>query len=229
MLFFHARIWILNVALWLMSSIHECKASLLNYHIIAMNICRLICPSIADLTSSQETLILYVKKLCFQAHFPCTTQALDCQLLKKRGYLLAQEECTDGGNSEKMAVIMRVFWLPHEIFRNNYFDGLMLFLKTAVCKHNQCLLVVTDITDSWEVTVRKAMDYKVLQVKKTWKLALLYHFILYYLWVVFTSFSVVFILFRSFTILIFYISEEDFQLVWLTLKATEEKCLSLVY
>lgn len=90
-----------------MSSIHECKASLLNYHIIAMNICRLICPRIADLTPSKETLILNVIKWCFQAHFPCTIQAQDCQLLKERGYLLAQDKRKDSGNSEKMAVIMR--------------------------------------------------------------------------------------------------------------------------
>lgn len=90
-----------------MSSIHECKASLLNYHIIVKNICRLIWPRIAHLTSSKETLILNVIKWCFQAHFLCTIQAQNCQLLKERGCLLAQEECTDSGNSEKMAVIMR--------------------------------------------------------------------------------------------------------------------------
>lgn len=106
MFFYSARIWILNVALWLMSSIHECKASLLNYHIIAMNICRLICPRVADLTSSETTLILNVVKWCFQAHFRCTIQAQDCQLLKEMGYLLAQEEHTGSSNSEKIAAIM---------------------------------------------------------------------------------------------------------------------------
>lgn len=74
------------------------QGSFLNYHIIAMNICRLICLRIADLTSSKTTLILNVIKWCFQAHFRCKIQAWDCQLLKEMGYLLAQEERTGSGN-----------------------------------------------------------------------------------------------------------------------------------
>ncbi len=99
-----------------------------------MNICRLICPRIADLTPSKETLILNVIKWCFQAHFPCTIQAQDCQLLKERGYLLAQDERKDSSNSEKMAVIMRECpdMSPHEICWNNFFNGLTLFLNSCL-------------------------------------------------------------------------------------------------
>lgn len=77
--------------------------------------------------TSKEILILNATKWCFQAHFPCTIQAHDCQLLKEASFPLAQEERTDSVNSEKMAVIMRVSWLPHEIFWNHFFDRLMLF------------------------------------------------------------------------------------------------------
>lgn len=111
-----------------MSSIHECKASLLNYHIIAMNICRLICPRITDLTPSKETLILNVIKWCFQTHFPCTIQAQDCQLLKERGYPFGPGGTyRESGNSEKMAVIMSV--LTPAIFWNNFFYQFSAFLK----------------------------------------------------------------------------------------------------
>lgn len=92
------------------------QGSLLNYHIIAMNICRLICLRIVDLTSSKTTLILNVIKWCFQAHFRCKIHAWDCQLLKEMGYLLAQKERTGRGNSEKIAVVMGESPHSYEIF-----------------------------------------------------------------------------------------------------------------
>lgn len=54
----------------------------------------------------QGTLILNAIKWCIQAHFPCTIQAQDCQLLKEAMSLLAEEERSDSVNFEKMTVIM---------------------------------------------------------------------------------------------------------------------------
>lgn len=99
--FYSAGIWILNVALWLMSSIHECKAPLLNYHIIAMKVCRSIRPRVAALTPSEKTLALDVIKRCSKTYFPCTIQTGDCQLLWEMGYLLAPRGGTGRSNSEK--------------------------------------------------------------------------------------------------------------------------------
>lgn len=100
-MFYSAGIWILNVASWLMSSIHECKASLLNYHIIAVKVCRSIRPRVAALTPSEKTLALTVIKRCSRTYFPCTIQTGDCQLLWEMGYLLASGGRTGSGNSEK--------------------------------------------------------------------------------------------------------------------------------
>lgn len=100
-MFHTAGIWILNVASWLMSSIHECKASLLNYHIIAVKVCRSIRPRVAALTPSEKTLVLTVIRRCLRTYFPCTIQTGDCQLLWEMGYLLASGGRTGSGNSEE--------------------------------------------------------------------------------------------------------------------------------